>query len=66
MLKALVGLCTVLYKGCPTSIQQDTAALAALAEGSNMHTAVSYRLRSKRLLEAATKQVLVRLTALSK
>jgi hypothetical protein len=30
VMKALVGLCTVLYKSFPTSIQQDRAALAAL------------------------------------
>jgi hypothetical protein len=65
-LKALVGLCTVLYKGLPTSIQQDAQELAQLEPGSNMHMAVAYRLHSKRTLEAATKQILVRLTALSK
>jgi ABC-type nitrate/sulfonate/bicarbonate transport system permease component len=61
VLKALVGLCTVLYKGLPTSIQQDAAALGGLAPGSRMALAVGFRLAGKRTLEGATRRLLQRL-----
>jgi hypothetical protein len=68
VLKALVGLCTVLYKGLPTSIQQDMAALAAQQQqqpgGSRMALALAFRLASKRTLEGATRCALQRLQAL--
>lgn len=33
-MKALVGLCAVLYKSLPTTIQQDRALLAGLEQGN--------------------------------
>lgn len=38
VMKALVGLCTVLYKSFPTSIQQDKAELAALKQQQTSNT----------------------------
>jgi hypothetical protein len=68
-MKALVGLCTVLYKSFPTSIQEDTKLLAALeADGSSaaegVRLAVAYRLAAKRGLEGSTKKILVRMKEL--
>lgn len=76
VMKALVGLCTVLYRGHPTTIQQDEALLLAarggggggaggqppLSEGAEL--AVRYRLASKRALEAAMRRVLLRIKEL--
>jgi len=75
VMKALVGLCTVLYKSFPTSIQQDKATLTSLQQqqqqqGSDalsleqQRTAVSFRLGQKLLLERSTKQLIQRLQEL--
>jgi hypothetical protein len=79
VMKALVGLCTVLYKSFPSSIQQDKAALAALQdqpghqqqqgggaeEQERRAAAVQFRLGQKLLLERSTKQLLQRLQQLA-
>jgi hypothetical protein len=71
-MKALVGLCTVLYKSFPTSIQQDKATMAtlqqqqadALAQERQL-SAVQFRLGQKLLLERSTKQIIQRLQGLA-
>lgn len=76
VMKALVGLCTVLYKSFPTSIQQDKATLASLQDGQQQQpdtalsqerllTAVQFRLGPKLLLERSTKQLIQRLQELA-
>jgi hypothetical protein len=78
VMKALVGLCTVLYKSFATSIQQDKATLASLQDGQQQHqqqdtapsqerllTAVQFRLGQKLLLERSTKQLIQRLQELA-
>ncbi|WIA29831.1 hypothetical protein OEZ86_012302 [Tetradesmus obliquus] len=73
VMKALVGLLTVLYKSFPTSIQADRAQLqqpAAAAAGGDAlaaerhATAVQFRLGLKLLLERSTKDLIVRLKEL--
>lgn len=75
VLKALVGLCTVLYKSFPTSIQQDKAILVQLKQQeqqqhmkasqqlscARLKTAVQFRLGIKRLLEDSSKSLLLQL-----
>lgn len=77
--KALVGLATVLYKSFPTSIQHDSALLAQLEQqqqqlagdtdarlaAERARLAVQYRLGNKRLLERATRRLLLRLQQLA-
>lgn len=80
VMKALVGLATVLYKSFPTSIQQDKAALTTLQQQDLQEqlpqqdvllsqerqlAAVQFRLGQKLLLEASTKQLIARLQALA-
>eukprot|EP00882_Tetradesmus_deserticola_P031670 GHRQ01035825.1.p2 GENE.GHRQ01035825.1~~GHRQ01035825.1.p2 ORF type:complete len:113 (+),score=43.83 GHRQ01035825.1:361-699(+) len=76
VMKALVGLLTVLYKSFPTSIQADKAHLAQLQqqsakpatadvlEAERLTTAVQFRLGLKLLLERSTMSVIVRLKEL--
>lgn len=77
VLKALVGLCTVLYKSFPTTIQADKAFLAEQQqqqqhaadeqrrlEAERLQTAVQFRLGLKLLLEQSSKALLMRLKAL--
>jgi hypothetical protein len=78
VLKALVGLLTVVYKSFPTSIQADKAQLQQLQQqGANpaaaaadalaaerQCTAVQFRLGLKLLLERSTKVLIVRLMEL--
>lgn len=74
--KALVGLCTVLYKSFPTTIQADKALLVQLEqqqqngeeqqqlEVERLQTAVQFRLGMKLLLEKASKALIMRLKEL--
>jgi hypothetical protein len=60
-MKGLVGLCTVLYKSFPTSIQQDKQALQQPGTlGPRGTLAVQFRLAQKQALEATAARCLAR------
>lgn len=76
VMKALLGLCTVMYKSFPTTIQADKAILEQLQqqqqeadvdkqlEVQRLQTAVQFRLGMKLLLENTSKNLLVHLKTL--